>query len=125
MIKFTYSSGSLARMVKIADDRTEAIRTLVESLDGSLEAMYWDVQKSASYALVELPDAVAAVAVISATAKTGAFLGVEAGELLTEGQMHQALTLAKDASMVFNAPGTSAIEPDPHLADVQLTRALA
>jgi uncharacterized protein with GYD domain len=117
MIKFTYSSGSRARMIKVADDRSTAVRTLVESLGGSLDVIYWDVQSSAAYGLVELPGAVAAVAVITATSKTGAFLGVEAHELLTERQIHEALTLAKDASVVYAAPGNAA-EPPLRLATV-------
>jgi uncharacterized protein with GYD domain len=124
MIKFCYSSGSLARMVKVIDDRTTAVRILVESLGGSLDAMYWDVQKSSSYAIAELPDAVSAVAAISAAAKTGAFLSVEADELLTEDQIHDALVLAKDASSVYYAPGRSAIEPEPHLPDGEIDHSL-
>jgi uncharacterized protein with GYD domain len=125
VIKFSYSSGSLARMVKVVDDRTTAVRILVESLGGSLDAMYWDVQKSSSYAIAELPDAVSAVAAISAAARTGAFLSVEADELLTEDQIHDALTLAKDASSVYYAPGRSAIEPDTRLADGEIEQTLA
>jgi uncharacterized protein with GYD domain len=125
VIKFTYSSGSLARMVKVIDDRTTSVRALVESLGGSLDAMYWDVQKSASYAIADLPDAVAAVAAISATAKTGAFISVEADELLTESQIHDALTLANDASLTYDPPGSSAIEPDPSLTNGQFGRTSA
>jgi uncharacterized protein with GYD domain len=124
MIKFIYSSGSLARMVKVLDDRTTAVRILVESLGGSLDAMYWDVQKSSSYAIADLPDALSAVAAITAAARTGAFIGVEADELLTEDQIHGALTLAKDASEVYYAPGKSAIEPDPALADAHYDQTL-
>jgi hypothetical protein len=67
--------------------------------------MYWNVQKSASYAIADLPDAVAAVAAISATAKTGAFISVEADELLTESQIHDALKLANDASLTTTRQG--------------------
>ena len=118
MIKFTYSNGSWARMVKVADDRTTAVRTLVECLEGSLEAMYWDIQDCASYVLADLPDAVSAAAVTTATAKTGAFIGVEVHELLTKDQMHAALTLAKFAADVYEAPGSSAIEPAARLGMV-------
>ena len=111
MIKFIYSSGSWARMVKVADDRTTAVRTLVESLGGSLESMYWDVQSCASYAIADLPDPVTAVAVATATTRTGAFTSVEAHALLTEDQMHDALTLAKFGAQVFDPPGSSAIDP--------------
>ena len=111
MIKFTYSHGSWARMIKVTDDRTTAVRALVESLEGSLEAMYWDMQDCASYVLADLPDAVSVVAVMTAATKTGAFISVEAHELLTEDQMHAALTMAKFAADVYEAPGSSAIEP--------------
>jgi hypothetical protein len=40
MIKFTYSCGSWARMVKVTDDRTTAVRALVESLGGSLDQVF-------------------------------------------------------------------------------------
>lgn len=111
MIKFTYSCGSWARMVNVADNRTTVVRTLVQSLGGSLESMYWDVQNGASYAIADLPDSVTAVAVMTSTSRTGAFAGVEALVLLTEDQMHDALTLAKDCAQVFDPPG-SAIDPD-------------
>jgi len=113
MIKFSYSHGSWARMIKVTDDRTSAVRSLLESLEGSLEAMYWDMHDCASYVLADLPDVVSAVAVMTVAAKTGAFMTVEAHELLTEEQMHAALTLAKFAADAFHAPGSSAIEhPD-------------
>jgi uncharacterized protein with GYD domain len=114
MIKFNYSCGSWARMVKVTDDRTTAIRALVESVGGSLESMYWDVQNRASYAIADLPDPVTAVAAMTATTRTGAFTGVEALVLLTEDQMHDALMLAKDCARVFDPPGSAAIDPDAH-----------
>jgi uncharacterized protein with GYD domain len=110
MIKFTYSCGSWARMVKVTDDRTSAVRALVESLGGSLESMYWDVQNCASYAIADLPDPVTAVAVMTATTRTGAFADIEAHVLLTEDQMHDALALAKDCTQVFDPPGSAAID---------------
>jgi len=110
LIRFSYSHGSWARMMKVTDDRTTAVRTLVESLSGSLDAMYWDMQDCASFVLAELPDVVSAVAVMTAATKTGAFIGAEAHELLTEDQMHSALTLAKYAANFYDPPGSAAIE---------------
>ena len=110
MIKFTYSSASWARMLKVADDRTRAGRVLMESLGGSLERIDWDVQNCAAYAVAELPDSVTAAAVLTATAKTGAFVAVEAHELLTQEQMHHVLVLARDAAQVYEPPGSAAVE---------------
>lgn len=112
MIKFKYSSASWARMIKVADDRTRAQRVLVESLGGSLERIDWDVENCAAYAVAELPDSVTAAAVLTVTARTGAFIGVEAHELLTEEQLHDALMLARDAALVYEPPGSAAVEPD-------------
>lgn len=110
MIKSTYSSASWARMLKVADDRTRAVRVLVESLGGSLERIDWDVENCAAYAVAELPDSVTAAAVLTATARTGAFIGVEAHELLTQEQMRDVLMLARDAAQVYEPPGSAAIE---------------
>ncbi|HUB37616.1 MAG TPA: GYD domain-containing protein [Streptosporangiaceae bacterium] len=111
LIKFTYSSASWARMINVADDRTRAGRVLMESLGGSLERIDWDLENGAAYAVAELPDSVTAAAVLTATAKTGAFAGVEAHELLTQEQMHDALMLARDAALVYQPPGSAATEP--------------
>jgi hypothetical protein len=112
MIKFTYSNASWARMLKVADDRTRAGRVLMESLGGSLERIDWDVQNCGAYAVAELPDSVTAAAVITAMARTGAFMSVEAHELLTQEQMHDVLTLARDVAQVYEPPGSAAVELD-------------
>jgi uncharacterized protein with GYD domain len=111
MIKFTYSNASWARMISVADDRTSAARVLFESLGGSLERIDWDVENCAAYTVAELPDSVTAAAVLTATARTGAFIGVEAHELLTQEQLHDALMLARDAARVYEPPGSAAVEP--------------
>lgn len=112
MIKSTYSNASWARMLKVADDRTRAVRVLVESLGGSLERIDWDAQSGAAYAVADLPDSVTAAAVLTATARTGAFVSVEVHELLTQEQLHDVLMLARDAAQVFAPPGSAAVEPD-------------
>ena len=111
MIKFTYSNASWARMINVTDDRTRAGRALMESLGGSLERIDWDVQNCAAYAVADLPDSVTAAVVLTATARTGAFIGVEAHELLTQEQMHHVLMLARDAALVYEPPGNAAVEP--------------
>ena len=51
VMKFNYSSGSWARMLTIADDRTEAVSALLEHLDGKLDAIYWEVEDAAAYVI--------------------------------------------------------------------------
>ncbi len=38
---FSYTSEAWARMIDNPGDRTAAVRRAVESLDGSLECLYW------------------------------------------------------------------------------------
>jgi uncharacterized protein with GYD domain len=110
LIKSNYSTGSWARMVTAPDDRTKAVSALVDTLGGSLERIYWDVDGRGAWVIAELPDAVTAAAVMTTVATTAAFSGVEAHELLTQEQVGDVLALARTALHVYDAPGKSAIE---------------
>jgi len=105
-----YSSGSWARLVRNYDDRTIALRSLIESLGGTLEALYWAAHSLAAHAIAELPDSISAKAVVTTTVETGAFTSVEAQELLSEEQLHDTLLLSRSAAEFYQAPGKSAIE---------------
>ncbi len=113
LVQAKYSGGSWARMIKVADDRVGAARSLVESLGGCLESMYWDVENCTAFAVADLPDSVSAAAVITAMATTGSFTAVEVHELLTQGQLHDVLMLARDVSQVYDAPGNAALDRSP------------
>jgi uncharacterized protein with GYD domain len=106
-----YSSGSWARMVRSADDRTAAMRSLVESVGGSLDLMYWTAADGAAVVIVELPDSVSARTVANTAFKTGAFTSLKAQELLTQAQLSDALTLTRSAQQAYEAPGKAAVEP--------------
>jgi uncharacterized protein with GYD domain len=106
-----YSSASWARLVKGSDDRTAAVRSLVGSLGGSLDLLYWAAHSCAVYAIAEFPDAISAKAFVTATVKTGAFTGVEAEELLSQDQLRDTLVLTRAAEKFYEAPGQSAVEP--------------
>ena len=105
LIKGTYSSGSWARMLQRHDDRRAAVRSLLESFDGSLDRLYWAVEDSASYAITHLPDVVTASAVRAAIEQTGAFTSVKVSELLTQDQLTDVRVLAAAGSAVYRAPG--------------------
>jgi len=110
MIKMTYTTGSWARMLKVTDDRTSAVRKMLEAVGGSLERMWWDAESCTAYVVADLPDAVTAAGVITATTKSGAYTRVEAHEMLSQDQLHDALALAKLATDVFHAPGDAALD---------------
>jgi uncharacterized protein with GYD domain len=106
-----YSSGSWARMVKCPGDRIASVRSLMESLGGSLDQIYWTACEGAAYVIAELPDAVAARTAVNTGLKTGAFTNVKVEELLSQDQLSDTLTLARSAQQFYEAPGKAAVEP--------------
>jgi uncharacterized protein with GYD domain len=112
MYSATYSPGSWARMMRIADDRAKAVRQLMESLGGSLESTYWEVSARAVFAIADLPDSSAAAAVAAVLSQSGAFKQVEANEVLTQDQFTGVLELADNVSEVYRVPGHDLLEDD-------------
>jgi uncharacterized protein with GYD domain len=103
---FNYSSGSWARMInRLGGDQTTVVQHTLESLEGSLECMYWQVGSHDGYAIFDVPDSVTAEAVEQAMTKTGAFKSIETHELLTEKQLVETLHLAREAAQVYEVPG--------------------
>ncbi len=105
-----YSSGSWARLVKSSDDRVAALRSLLESLGGSLDQLYFAAESGTAHAVADLPDELAAKAVVNTTLKTGAFVSVDAEELLTQEQLRDTLVLTRSAQEFYEAPGNQAID---------------
>lgn len=112
MMVMSYSSGSWARMLKIADDRRAAVAALMEHLGGQLEQVYWGVQTAQAIAIVELPDAVSATAAVAAATETHAFRDIQVHEVLTQDQLHQVVDLAKSAHGVYRPPGSAVLEDE-------------
>ena len=121
MIKYMftghYSNASWARLVKASDDRANAFDTLLRSLGGSLDVIYWTVRNGSVRAIAELPDAMAAKAAVTATVKTGAFTSVDVEELLSQDQLRDTLMLARSAEAFYEAPGNSAVMLQPSVGE--------
>ena len=112
MYSATYSPGSWARMMRIADDRVKAVRLLMESLGGSLEFTYWEVSARAVFAVADLPDSSSAAAVAAVLSQSGAFKKVETNEVLTQDQFTGVLELADNVSEAYRVPGQDLLEDD-------------
>ena len=111
-MKFSYTSGSWARMLSLSDDRTEAVTALMEHLGGKLDAMYWEVEHAAAYVIGDLPDSVSAAAAITAATRTGAFKDVEVHQLLHQDQLREVVALARSLEHVYRPPGVAAFDRD-------------
>ena len=110
MVTFNYSSASWARMLAVTDDRTSAVSTLLETLGGKLESMYWEVEDAAAHVICDLPDALSAAAAITAATRTGGFKDVRVRELLTQDQLRSVVTLARTTEGIYHPPGAAAVE---------------
>jgi len=112
-----YSNASWARLVKASDDRAAVFNSLLRSLGGSLDVIYWTVRNGSVRAIADLPDAMAAKAAVTAIVKTGGFTSVEVEELLSQDQLHDTLLLARSAEAFYEAPGQSAVVLQPSVSD--------
>ena len=117
MFTAKYSNASWARLVHVSDDRAAAFDTLLRSLGGSLDVVYWSARDGAALAIAEVPDAMAAKAAVTAMVKTGAFSDVEVDELLAQDQLRDTLVLARSAGAFYEAPGESVVALQPSAGD--------
>jgi uncharacterized protein with GYD domain len=108
----SYSPGSWARLMRVADDRLSAANRLYEYLGGSLHEAYWEVSGRSVYAIADMPDSATAAAATTVLTHTGAFRSVEADELLTQDQLNNVLELADNAAAVYDVPGHAVLGDD-------------
>jgi len=112
VMTFNYSSGSWARMLKVADDRAAAVTALLEGLGGGLDRIFWGVETAVAIVIADLPDSVSATAAITAATETGAFKDVQVHEVLTQDQIHEVVTLASSVRGVYQPPGKTSVETE-------------
>jgi uncharacterized protein with GYD domain len=104
-IFFTYSSEAWARMINNPGDRTAAVRQLADSVGGSLESAYWMFGTHDGIVIVDVPDSIRAAAVSVAVGSTGSFKHLETHELLTQDELGQVLSHARNAAQAYQPPG--------------------
>ena len=102
---FTYTSTTWAQMIDNPGDRTAAVRSVIESLNGSLECLYWMLGTHDGIGIAQLPDSAHAAALSAMITSTGAFKTVQTHELLTQEQLGHTLQLASSAGDAFQRPG--------------------
>jgi uncharacterized protein with GYD domain len=84
MFKGSYSQSGIAGVMKDGGSaRVEAARSLAESVGGTLESYYFALGGHDFYAVADLPDSGAAVAVAATVAASGAMSSFETVVLLT------------------------------------------
>jgi len=102
---FTYSSEAWGRMINAPGDRTAALRQVLDSVGGSLDAMYWMFGDYDGMVIFDVPDSAGAAAVSIAAGSSGAFKHLETHELFTREQLGETLARARTATQVYRPPG--------------------
>ena len=110
-----YSSASWARLVNSSDDRFTTVNTVMESLGGSLELLYWTAHNGEAHCIADLPDLVAARAFVTAAFKTGAFKSVKGTRSCWRGPPRLSTKLQdKRPSNVISEPAHGWLPPGAH-----------
>jgi uncharacterized protein with GYD domain len=112
MISGQYSPGSWARMMRAADNRTDVVSKLMQSVGGSLTKLYWQVNGHGVHAIVELPDSASAAAVNTVLAQSGAFKTSEISEVLDQDQLSGVLRIADNIAKEYQVPGAGLLHSD-------------
>jgi uncharacterized protein with GYD domain len=110
LFRFSYTPEAWAALIESPEDRRNALAPRIfGTFGGRLEGLWYAFGEQDGFALVDLPDAVAAAAASAAVSATGSFRRLEATVLLTVEQMLEALERAREFD--YTKPG----EAPPHL----------
>jgi uncharacterized protein with GYD domain len=101
---FSYTGESLKAMVERPSDRSAAVKPLVESLGGTLEAFYWMQGKHDGLLISSLPDGVAAAALAAAVGATGAIVGLETHQIYDHDEQATIVKGAATAGRAYKPP---------------------
>jgi uncharacterized protein with GYD domain len=104
---FSYSHEAMAAMIENPAERETAVRAVLESVGGRLEALYWMFGTHDGIAIVDAPDSLTMAGISAAVSSTGSIQS-ETHELFSSEDVHHILETAARARAHFATPGQSA-----------------
>jgi uncharacterized protein with GYD domain len=104
LVQASYTSEAIAAMLQHPEDRTPAVRSLVEKLGGTLVGFWFSLGEYDALEIYQVPDNVTAAAFSFAVSQTGRFKTVKTTPLLTSEEALLAMNKARDTR--YQAPGT-------------------
>ncbi len=105
LTQFSYTPETWAVLMKNPEDRRNAARKYIESVDGKLHGFWYAFGASDGYCIWEAPDNVSMAAVGLAITGSGALSKFETTPLLTVEETLEALRLSQKIG--YRAPGKS------------------
>lgn len=94
LVQASYTPQSVAAMVKSPQDRSAAIRPIVERMDGKLHGMWFAFGECDVVAIVEVPDNTTAAALSLAIGSTGSMSAFRTTPLMTMAEATEAMKKA-------------------------------
>ena len=83
MIQFSYKPETLGNLVKNPEDRSLAVKQLVEKLGGRMIAFYYCYGEHDGIVIVEMPDQVSQLATIMTSFSAGSLTNIKTTVLIT------------------------------------------
>lgn len=101
---FSYSADAAKAMIERPSDRSAAAKALAESVGGTLDAFYWMQGKHDGLLIANVPDGVAAAALVVAAAATGAIERVETHQIFDQDEQAAIVKGADTARKAYKPP---------------------
>ena len=98
MVQFSYSPEVWAGLIEQPEDRTAAVRALIEGVGGRLVGLYWAFGDYDGVAIFEAPDNIAIGGAMVRVLGTGVFSAVKTTPLFTAREGRQLLAVAGRAA---------------------------
>jgi len=94
LVQASYNNSAIQAFTQHPQDRTQAVKTIVEHFGGRLEAFYFSMGDHDVVAIAELPNDVTATAMSLAVQTAGHLRHYATTKLLTEEEMMEAMTMS-------------------------------
>ena len=104
LLQGTFSAQAISGLVKNPEDRSVAIRSIVEGLGGRLECMYYTFGESDVFVIVELPDNVTMAAMSMGSHTGGLMTNIKTTVLIPISEGVEAARIA--GSIDYQPPGS-------------------
>lgn len=102
LIQASYTSQAIAAMVKNPQDRTAAVRPMIEKAGGKLHGLWFTFGDTDIVAIAEMPNNVSAAAISMAIGATGAMSSYRSTPLMTSDEAVEAMQ--KAATVGYQSP---------------------
>ena len=103
-VDFAYTPEAWAELTKAPEDRTEAVRAVVEAAGGRLIGMYYAFGETDGFVLVEVPDSLSAAAVAMTVVGSGRFRTIRTTEIFSAADAAEAMRRAGPMTGRYRPP---------------------